>query len=217
MSDMKKFLKIVERADASRLDEAAQEFGRKPFKASRVAQHTDNEGNTHTMWTRSDTGDRVYYSKTYSDGKTGNSHKGMEPTYSSKEKAMADFKKHVVNEAASLSLNMNGDTSSDVADMFNKIMGLSSPNTSAPPVPMVPPMTKSIGVVDKMSAPGVAEEDWANQDKPEYKDVDYMTKDLAGGLNKPKKMVKHSYKQGDNPMAMEESLMAEYQKFKTGQ
>ena len=121
-----------------------------------------------------------------------------------------------LDEAASLSLNMTGDTSSDVADMFNKIMGLSAPNVSVSSMPVVPPMSKSIGVVDKMSAPGVAEEDWANQGKPEYKDVDYMTKDLAGGLNKPKKMVKHSYKQGDNPMAMEESLMAEYQKFKTG-
>ena len=125
--------------------------------------------------------------------------------------------KNRLDEAASLNLNMTGDTSSDVADMFNKIMGLSAPNVSVPPMPVVPPMSKSIGVVDKMTAPGVAEEDWANQGKPEYKDVDYMTKDLAGGLNKPKKMVKHSYKQGDNPMAMEESLMAEYQKFKTGQ
>lgn len=38
---------------------------------------------------------------------------------------------------------------------------------------------------------------------PEYQDTNYMIKDLAGGLNKEKKMFKHSYKQGDNPMAME--------------
>jgi len=39
----------------------------------------------------------------------------------------------------------------------------------------------------------------------DYKDVDYMVNKLAGGMNKPKQMVKHSYRQGDNPMAMPES------------
>jgi hypothetical protein len=39
----------------------------------------------------------------------------------------------------------------------------------------------------------------------DYKDTDYMVNKLAGGMNKPKTMVKHSYKQGDNPMAMPES------------
>lgn len=38
---------------------------------------------------------------------------------------------------------------------------------------------------------------------PEFKDTDYMVNKLAGGMNGPKKMFKHSYKQGDNPMAME--------------
>jgi len=36
-----------------------------------------------------------------------------------------------------------------------------------------------------------------------YQDTEYMTKDLAGGINGPKTMYKHSYRQGDNPMAME--------------
>ena len=45
-------------------------------------------------------------------------------------------------------------------------------------------------------------------------DTNYMTKDLAGGLNKPKTMHKHSYKQGDNPMAMETIVREEWQKFK---
>ena len=39
----------------------------------------------------------------------------------------------------------------------------------------------------------------------DYKDTDYMVNKLAGGMNNPKTMVKHSYKQGDNPMAMPES------------
>lgn len=44
----------------------------------------------------------------------------------------------------------------------------------------------------------------AGDSEPETKDVDYMVNKLAGGINKPKQMVKHSYKQGDNPMAMPE-------------
>lgn len=42
-----------------------------------------------------------------------------------------------------------------------------------------------------------------NDSEPEVKSVDYMNNQLAGGMNKPKTMHKHSYKQGDNPMAME--------------
>ena len=43
-----------------------------------------------------------------------------------------------------------------------------------------------------------------NDSEPEVKDTDYMVNKLAGGMNKPKQMVKHSYKQGDNPMSMPE-------------
>jgi len=39
--------------------------------------------------------------------------------------------------------------------------------------------------------------------EPEYKDTDYMLNKLAGGLGRQQTMYKHSYKQGDNPMAME--------------
>ena len=39
--------------------------------------------------------------------------------------------------------------------------------------------------------------------EPEYKDVDYMVNKLSGGLGRKQAMYKHSYKQGDNPMAME--------------
>jgi len=40
---------------------------------------------------------------------------------------------------------------------------------------------------------------------PNYKDTDYMVNQLAGGMNKPKQQFKHSYRAGDNPMAMPES------------
>ena len=39
--------------------------------------------------------------------------------------------------------------------------------------------------------------------EPEYKDTDYMMNKLSGGLGRQQTMYKHSYKQGDNPMAME--------------
>lgn len=60
-------------------------------------------------------------------------------------------------------------------------------------------------------------EEFKNQPDPKMSDVNYMTKDLAGGLNKPKTMHKHSYKQGDNPMAMETIVREEWQKFKGGE
>jgi hypothetical protein len=48
-------------------------------------------------------------------------------------------------------------------------------------------------------------EDATTQPDEQYKDVDYMVNKLAGGMNKPHQQVKHSYRQGDNPMAMPES------------
>ena len=47
-------------------------------------------------------------------------------------------------------------------------------------------------------------DEWANSPEPEVDSVDTMVNKLAGGLNAPKQMHKHSYKQGDNPMAMKE-------------
>ena len=44
-------------------------------------------------------------------------------------------------------------------------------------------------------------EEWSNEPDEDYKDTEYMTKDLAGGLNREKKMFKPAAK-GDNPMAV---------------
>ena len=46
-------------------------------------------------------------------------------------------------------------------------------------------------------------EAYENEPDTEFKSADYMNNKLAGGMNKPKQMFKHSYRQGDNPMAME--------------
>lgn len=55
-------------------------------------------------------------------------------------------------------------------------------------------------------------DEWANEPDEETKDVDYMVNKLAGGMNKPKQMVKHSYRQGDNPMAFRESIKQDLQR-----
>lgn len=52
--------------------------------------------------------------------------------------------------------------------------------------------------------------EWANDPDPELKDTDYMVNKLAGGLNKPKQMTPHGYRQGDNPLAMESAELRAY-------
>lgn len=47
-------------------------------------------------------------------------------------------------------------------------------------------------------------EAYENEPDEKYDDHLKIIKHLAGGMNKEKTMVKHSYKQGDNPMAMPE-------------
>lgn len=56
-------------------------------------------------------------------------------------------------------------------------------------------------------------EEYENEPEEEYKDTEYMTKDLAGGLNREKKAYKAA-QDGDNAMAVETALynelMAQY-------
>ena len=51
----------------------------------------------------------------------------------------------------------------------------------------------------------------------QYKDAEYMTKDLAGGMNREKQQFKHSYRAGDNPMSMSESDLRAYIKAELAQ
>ncbi len=54
-------------------------------------------------------------------------------------------------------------------------------------------------------------EEFANKPDPKMSDTDYMLNKLS---HNPKTMHKHSYKQGDNPMAMETIVREEWQKYK---
>jgi len=51
-------------------------------------------------------------------------------------------------------------------------------------------------------------EEYDNEPDPEYQDTEYMTKDIAGGLNREKKSHK-PVAGGDNPMALEQSIKDE--------
>lgn len=127
-----------------------------------------------------------------------------------------------LNETVSFNMSMSGDTANDVADMFNRVMGLSTPPTLSPaPMPPTPPMAATLGKIDTIAKKPMmdadVEETWANEPDEEYKDVDFMTKD-AGIQRKQKPSANRT--QGDNPMAYEsiaKNLRSEYQKFKAGE
>lgn len=135
----------------------------------------------------------------------------------------------MINEAVSLNISANGDCPDDITAILGKLVNLSNPSSSTQD--MTPHgghkdmMMKTIADVDGY-ADGAAHEyademgeEYANEPDPEISDVEYMTKDLAGGLNKPKKQFKKEYP-GDNPMTMEEAraaeLMREYKAIKEG-
>ena len=127
-----------------------------------------------------------------------------------------------VNEA-SMNISMNGTDAREVAELVGilknagmdepKMMAIKAmPSMDKPPMDM-PPM----GMDKEGPSPcGCSEEDeaeyhalmdeWDNSPDPEYKDDDYMLRDLAGGINKPKKSFPAT-QLGDNPMAVKETLL----------
>ena len=135
----------------------------------------------------------------------------------------------MLNEAVSLNISANGDCPDDITSILGKLVNLSNPSTSTQD--MTPhgghkdAMMSTISNVDSYADQAAHEyademgEEYANEPNPEISDVEYMTKDLAGGLNKPKKQFKKEYP-GDNPMTMEEAraneLMREYKAIKEG-
>ena len=135
----------------------------------------------------------------------------------------------MLNEAVSLNISANGDCPDDITSILGKLVNLSNPSTSTQD--MTPhgghkdAMMSTISNVDSYADQAAHDyademgEEYANEPNPEISDVEYMTKDLAGGLNKPKKQFKKEYP-GDNPMTMEEAraaeLMREYKAIKEG-
>jgi hypothetical protein len=115
---------------------------------------------------------------------------------------------------ASITLNASG--MNHVADLM-RLLQQAGLEKAGPPAPAPMPMRMDMERLrDKMSGlekPGMESsladdiegsdiEEWSNEPEEEYKDHNYMLDDLAGGINKPKRMYKPAAK-GDNPMAVE--------------
>ena len=107
-----------------------------------------------------------------------------------------------------------GDTPEDM----NAIAQIFKNAGVTPPAPVEGPKPEAEEVTTQEEVPGKA----STTPKPEYKDTGYMQKDIAGGINKPKKMYRKEYP-GDNPMAVEtedktnsikEELQKAYEDFK---
>ena len=131
----------------------------------------------------------------------------------SKEQMKEDVKKIHLNEASQVMLY--GDTPEDM----NAIAQIFKNAGVTPPAPVEGP-TPEAEVKAVEEVPGKVN----TTPEPEYKDTQYMTKDLSGGINKIKKQYRKEYP-GDNPMAVEkteeevhssikETLLQAYQDFK---
>ena len=133
-----------------------------------------------------------------------------------------------LNEAASMNISLTGDSPQEVGDLF-KVLGDKDLNPEPmPSLGMRGDIEKSMDIMKKMDGPKDGpmpmpsdmpkkltmqdepgdNEDYANSPDEQHHDTKFMTKDLAGGLNKEKK----SYPKvagGDNPMALEDKIKEE--------
>lgn len=111
--------------------------------------------------------------------------------------------------------SMNSSITSDKPDELARILALAgmADKMSKPEMHMEPEMEPEM----EPSPCGMGEEevDENRMSKEKYYDTDYMVNDLAGGINRPKRMYKRA-SPGDNPMAVSEAqqLREEYSRYK---
>ena len=143
-----------------------------------------------------------------------------------------------INEAASMSINMSGETADDVARLVQIMRDGGAPDAGEMKPDMMPPMgppdmgkmrdlVKMAPPIDMDGMDGppdmpgmdkgddkdaimgmdmeddVEEAGYDNSPEEDYKDHNYMTKDLSGGINREKKAYAAA-QDGDNAMAVEE-------------
>lgn len=140
-----------------------------------------------------------------------------------------------INEAASMSINMSGETADDVARLVQIMRDGGAPDAGEMKPDMMPPMgppdmgkmrdlVKMAPPIDMDGPPDmpgmdkgddkdaimgmdmeddVEEAGYDNSPEEDYKDHQYMTKDLSGGINREKKAYAAA-QDGDNAMAVEE-------------
>lgn len=105
----------------------------------------------------------------------------------------------------SMNISLNASGKEHVEDLISmmKHAGLDAKPEPIKSLPMRMDMEKFKGIVDKPDSPcGMSMEDYDNEPEEVYGDHNQLTKDLAGGLNKSKKMFKPSAT-GDNPMSVD--------------
>jgi len=103
-----------------------------------------------------------------------------------------------VNEAASMNISMSGDNAQEVTELVAILRNAGMQDAGPVTSDMMPPMASTIKMIDEppmmdkpqgscgMGEDEVEEGEWDNSPDEEYKDDDYMNKDIAGGLNRPK-------------------------------
>lgn len=125
-----------------------------------------------------------------------------------------------VEPSPSMSVNLNAQGLNNIADLI-KLIAQAEEGAEADPLAAIAPQPVATELPAELPAPDLPAElpapeelsdidsddeqkdEWANEPEEETKDADYMLNKLAGGINRPKTMYQHSYRQGDNPMAME--------------
>ena len=117
--------------------------------------------------------------------------------------------------------SMNSNITTDKPDDLMRILSLAgmADKMSKPEMEMEPEMDHAepespCGCGDSPCGCGEAVEE-NRLSKEKYYDTDYMVNDLAGGINRPKKMYKRA-SPGDNPMSVSEAvdLKEEYKRYK---
>lgn len=116
-------------------------------------------------------------------------------------------------QPVSINVNLNAKGKENVEDLMALIKAVNggAPSASEPHGDTDMNKLKAIMLPKAEEEEEAVEDGYANEPEEEYKDTQYMTKDLAGGLNKEKKAHPKAA-DGDNPMALETRLRAELQK-----
>lgn len=134
-----------------------------------------------------------------------------------------DSGKKEIKEMASMNISMNADSADEVGRLLDIVKGAAGADhahTVGPDdMPKMPPMPikgandmrtdmeNFSDIVNRAESEEEALEDYENEPDEEYADTQTMTKDLSGGLNREKKAYKKAA-DGDNPMALEDSIKA---------
>ena len=132
--------------------------------------------------------------------------------------------------SVSMTISLNAQGVNGIRNMMNLIHGADPSMVTTPVEPATPmkqddvsdvkrlagldseePASDSSDVTAISEPDEEQEESYANSPDEEYQDQDYMVNDLSGGLGKKQKMFKHSYRSGDNPETMEESIRLDLQ------